>query len=236
MSRRVLIVDDEPPARRRLARLLASAGADVIGEAGDIDDALAMIEQRDPDIVFLDVRMPGGDGTELAYRLGPRPVVVFTTAHAEFAVDAFDAGATDYLLKPVALDKLVRALDRAGDRLRLPVPGGAAEPPRITARLGDVIRLFPATAVARFRAEHKYTVFTVDGEEHLSDEPLGALDARLASWGFLRVHRAELIQLGRVRAVHAAGDGAEVELDDGQRARVSRRLLPELRRRLEQRR
>ena len=228
MILRVIVVDDEPPARRRLARLVAAAGAEVVAEADDADSAVARIAELDPDVVLLDVRMPGRDGVALARELGPRPVVVFTTAHAEHAVDAFDAAAADYLLKPVAADKLARALDRARERLRtLDAP---ADVPTVAVRLGDAVRYVPVTAIARFRAEQKYTAFVVDGVEHLCDEPLAALEERLP--GFVRVHRGELVQLARIRAVVGDGDGAEVVLDDGQRARVSRRMLPELRRRL----
>ncbi len=229
MTLRVLIVDDEPPARRRLARLVAELGdAEVVGEAGDADEALLAIGRLDPDVVLLDIRMPGTDGLALARLLEARPAVVFTTAHAEHAVDAFDASAIDYLLKPVGLAKLARALDRARARLA----AAPAAPPRMMARQGDRVHVYPATAITRFWSEQKYTAFVVDGVEHLLDEALAALADRLAPWGFVRVHRGELIQLGRVRAVHEAGDGGTVELDDGQRARISRRSLPELRRRL----
>ncbi len=229
MTVRVLVVDDEPLARRRLVRMLEELdGAEVAGEAGDGDLALAAIRRLDPDVVLLDIRMPGTDGVGVARLLAARPAVIFTTAHAEFAVDAFDAAAIDFLLKPVTRERLARALDRVRARL-----GGTSPPaPRVLARLGDRVHVYPATAVTRFWSAQKYTAFAVDGVEHLLDEALAALAGRLAAWGFIRVHRGELIQLGRVRALREAGDGGIVDLDDGQRARVSRRALPDLRRRL----
>jgi len=222
---RVLIVDDEPLARQRLALMLArSELGEVIGEADNAARAAAAITALDPDVVLLDVRMPGESGVELARRLGARPVVVFTTAHGEHAVDAFDTAAADYLMKPVAADKLARALDRAAARL---AKLDEAEP-RITARAGDTVRVFAASQIARFRADAKYTVFAIAGVEHLLDESLDKLEAQLAAWGFLRVHRGELIQISQVRALR----GAELELADGQRVRVSRRMLAAVKKRL----
>jgi DNA-binding LytR/AlgR family response regulator len=226
MKIRVAIVDDEPLARRRLAAMVGRTElAEVVGEADNVDRAQRLIADVDPDVVLLDVRMPGRSGLELARGLGARPVVVFTTAYGEHAVEAFDAAAADYLVKPVSADKLVRALDRAAARL---AGTRSDREPRITARAGETVRVFPASAIARFRAEAKYTVFVIDGSEHLIEESLGDLEVRLGPWGFVRVHRAELVQASRIRALH----GSELELDDGQRVRVSRRALPMVRKRL----
>jgi DNA-binding LytR/AlgR family response regulator len=226
MKLRVVVVDDEPLARKRLIAMVGRTEiACVVGEADNADRAAATIALVDPDVVLLDVRMPGETGVELARRLGERPVVVFTTAYGEHAVDAFDAAAADYLMKPIAPDKLARALDRAAARLA----GTRSErEPRITARAGEVVRVFAASAISRFRAEAKYTVFDIDGVENLIEESLGELEVRLEPWGFVRVHRAELVQVARIRALR----GNELELDDGQRARVSRRMLPTVKKRL----
>jgi DNA-binding LytR/AlgR family response regulator len=230
---RVVVVDDEPLARRRLAAMVERTElAEVVGEAASADDAAALIARVDPDVALVDIRMPPGPtGLDLARRLGARPIVVFTTAHGEHAVDAFDTAAADYLMKPVEAAKLVRALDRAAARIAAAPPAPANEP-RITARAGDVVRVFAARAIPRFHAGDKYTVFVVDGVEHLIEESLGALEDRLAAWGFVRVHRAELVQLASVRALHAGDAGAELELVDGTRVPVSRRLLASVRRRL----
>ena len=231
MKLRVLVVDDEPLARSRLVAMVDRTEiAHAVGEAGNAFEAADQIARHDPDVVLLDVRMPGKTGVELARELGARPIVVFTTAFGEHAVDAFDAAAVDYLVKPIELAKLARALDRARDRL-----GGADHrEPRITVRdSGGGVRVFVASQIVRFHADDKYTVFLVDGVEHLTEETLDAFESRLAAWGFVRVHRGELVQLARVRALHVTGAGAEVELDDGQRAKVSRRALPDVRRRLQ---
>jgi DNA-binding LytR/AlgR family response regulator len=227
---RVVVVDDEPLARRRLVAMVGRTElAEVVGEADNADRARATIAAIDPDVVLLDVRMPGASGVELARRLGARPVVVFTTAYAEHAVDAFDAAAADYLLKPVTETKLARALDRAAARLA--GTRNEAEP-RITARAGGVVHVFAALQIVRFRAADKYTVFAIDGVEHVIEQALGELEATLAPWGFVRVHRGELVQASRIRALDLRGEVPELELDDGQRVRVSRRMLPALKKRL----
>jgi DNA-binding LytR/AlgR family response regulator len=221
---RVAIVDDEPLARRRLRRLLEQiAGVVIIGEAADADAASTLVKTGDPDVLLLDIQMPGRDGLALARELGSgRPAVIFTTAHGQFAVDAFDAAAIDYLLKPISAEKLARALERTRQR--------APARPRITARAGDVTTIVAVDRVARFHADHKYTRFVVDSVEHLIEVSLTDLEAQLAPFGFMRVHRSELVQLATVRGLRQTDHGAEVELSTGERVKVSRRLLGDVRR------
>ena len=242
---RLLLVDDEPLARRRLARLLGRIpDAEVVGEAGNGEEALRRVRELRPDAILLDVRMPGLDGLSLARREAGLPPIVFVTAYDSHAVDAFEANAVDYLLKPVQLERLTQALERVRKRQN-PEPEklGAllheilsrrsqAPEVRVSARLGSTIRIFDAGEVARFRAEDRYTAFLHEGEEYLLDESLNALEERLAAAGFIRVHRSELINLRRVKALHLEDGALEVELTDGQRATVSRRQAGELRRRL----
>jgi DNA-binding LytR/AlgR family response regulator len=242
---RVLVVDDEPVARRRLVRMLEGmADVEVAGEAADGAQALARIEALRPDAVLLDIRMPGLDGLTLARTHEGLPPVIFTTAHEAHAVEAFEACAVDYLLKPVGRARLAQALAKV--RLRgadhasvvrllgeLRERGRQAEERRIVAREGDSLRIFDAAHITRFFAADKYSVFVSEGKELLLEESLNALEERLGPHGFLRVHRAELVSLRHVRALHAEPGGAHLELTDGQRARVSRRTLPALRRALE---
>ncbi len=220
---RILIVDDEPLARRRLARLVAELGQDeVIGEAEDGVAALEAIDRLGPDVVLLDISMPGLDG--LAVAAARHDVaVIFTTAHPEHAVTAFEVEAIDYLLKPIARDRLEAALSRARRHRRTI---------RLTARAGDTTRVFDAARVARYTARDKYTTCELDGEELVLDESLNTLEARLEPLGFVRVHRAELIDLARVARTHGRDGRLELELDDGAIVRVSRRLAPDVRRRM----
>jgi two-component system LytT family response regulator len=238
---RVLVVDDEAPARRRLARMLAAIdGVEVVGEAEDGVVARERIAILAPDLVLLDIHMPGLDGLTLA-ESAPLPAIVFVTAHAEHAVRAFELAAVDYLLKPVTADRLAVAVDRARGRhgtpheaiaAALPAARDAAIAPRIVAKDGTRTRLFELADVARLHAEDKYVVLVHEGREHLLDRSLTDLERALAPFGFLRVHRAELVNLAAVRALLVQDGVATLELEDGQHAPVSRRALPELRRRI----
>lgn len=239
----VLIVDDEAVARRRLRRQLERLpGLAIAGEAADGDEALARIAETAPDVVLLDVRMPGMDGLELAERLPAATHVIFTTAYEEYAVQAFEAAAVDYLMKPIEAARLevaferVRRLERPAGRAELArllrQVRGHEEPPRVAARRGDTTRLFDPRRIARFHAEGGYTVFRLDGRRYLLDDSIVALAARLRPWGFLRIHRAEVINLHQVKALRRVDDATLVELADGQTATVSRRHLKALKKAL----
>jgi DNA-binding LytR/AlgR family response regulator len=223
-----MVVDDEAPARRRLIReLLTIPDVELVGEAEDGEDALAKLGTARPDLLLLDVCMPGLDGIALASQQRALPPIIFVTAHDEFAVRAFEVDACDYVLKPVRRERLAAALARAQRRMQDQGEAHSASTlPRIATFERGVVRWFEASAVARFWASAKYTVFRIDGVEHLTPEPLSVLAERLAKHGFRRVHRAELINLARVRALRPDG---VLELDDGSEARVSRRSLPALR-------
>jgi len=232
---KVLVVDDEPLARRRLIRMLDKLGVAVVGEAGDGVQALAQIRLHRPECVFLDIRMPGLDGMEVARRLGDCNVV-FTTAYSEHAVEAFDGLAVDYLLKPIKKERLERAVERVrakvGGDLATLLESLLPSIPRVSARHRDATHVFDAREISRFYAENKYTVFESAGRTWLTEESLSTLEDRLTAHGFLRVHRSELICVDRVKSIRPEGDGLIAELDDGQRARVSRRSVTTLKERL----
>ena len=177
--------------------------------------------------MLLDIRMPELDGLALA-AMSDLPPIVFTTAHADHAVEAFALAATDYLLKPVRRERLAEALARAGDPERsrrvvaqLAVPGWWCGPGRCPAC--STPGGWPGS-----RATDKVSVFVVDGVEHVLDESLVELEDRLREVGFLRVHRGELVNLDRVVALHRGEGGFVLELDDGERVPVSRRRVAEV--------
>src|SRR5688572_26321815 len=182
---RILIVDDEAPARERLRRMVEELGGhEVVGEAADGASALRAASTLGPDAVLLDVRMPGMNGLEVAYHLATlerAPAVVFATAYEDFAVEAFDARAVGYLLKPVRAEKLASALGRAQqlgrDALGEVARSGGAEARRnVCARVRGELRLIPIEDVVYFRADLKYvTVRHLHGEV-LIEESLKALE------------------------------------------------------------
>src|SRR5689334_12778451 len=182
---KVLIVDDEPPARDRLRRLLAEVdGCEVVGEAGNGNDALSACASLKPDVVLLDVRMPGLWGIEVAQHLSALsdpPAVIFTTAYGDHAIDAFDAQAIGYLLKPIRKEKLQRALTHASrisaSRLAQATRSANLEQRRehVCARLGEQLKLIPLSDVYYFFADQKYVTVRHRGGEDLIDEPLKEL-------------------------------------------------------------
>lgn len=229
---KVLVVDDEAPARRRLVRMLGRLdGVEVAGEAADGEEALALVRTLGPDLLLLDIDMPEMDGLELAEH-GDLPPVVFTTAHAEHALRAFEVAAVDYLLKPISRDRLAEAIARARARAGMEPPSAAAGPVRITARSGGTVHVVDVVEITRFHAEDKVTVVSHEGRELLLDESLSSLEQRLGPHGFVRTHRSELVRLDAVRALHTEDGSTSVELSDGSRAAVGRRMVAELKRRL----
>ncbi len=237
---RVLIVDDEAPARERLSRLIDEIeGFEVAGEAANGVQAVDACASDAPDILLLDIRMPGMDGIETARHLTVMetpPAVIFTTAYNEYAIDAFDAEAIGYLMKPIRRDKLAQALRRAS-RLTRPqlVAAGAASTARarICARVREGLRMIPVKDISCFRADQKYVVVYYDDGEVLIDEPLKDLEEEFDEM-FVRIHRNALVAVDRLRSVRRDADGSYVAVVDGMKEplAVSRRLAPGLRRRL----
>lgn len=245
----LLIVDDEPLARLRLRTLLAQVTqpeVQVLGEAGDADSALRQLRETPADALLLDIRMPGRSGLTLAAALRalPQPpAVVFVTAHAEHALQAFDLEAVDYLTKPVRLERLQAALQRVAQRLRpvsAPSPLAADAPVLVVHDRGRVLRL-PLQEVLYLRAELKYVTLRTAGHSYVLDDALADLEQRLEALGagFIRVHRNALVARRAVRALEyrTADDGAG-RGEEGWAVRVapadewlavSRRQLPAVR-------
>jgi two-component system response regulator AlgR len=199
----VLIVDDERLARLRMASLLDDLAAELslrrVAEAADAEQALAWLRVNDCDVLLLDIQMPGTDGVQLAARLKAElpqpPAVVFVTAHAEHALAAFEVDAVDYLTKPVRLERLRAALQRALERR----PRVAEEPVLVVNDRGRVVRV-PFDDVLYLKAELKYVTLRTATHTHVLDEPLADLETRLGA-RFLRVHRNALVARRAVRAL-----------------------------------
>jgi two-component system response regulator AlgR len=206
----LLIVDDEPPARERLESLLSEVPDwDVVGSCATGSEALRLVEELEPAAVLLDIRMPGMSGIEAARHLATLrspPAVVFTTAYDQYAVEAFDAQAVGYLLKPVRAERLRRALDQAArlsaSQLREVARSGAESATRqhIAARFGEQLRLIPLSEIALFRADQKYVCVVHSGGEDLIDESLRDLAEEFAD-SFVRIHRSILVNAGHIESL-----------------------------------
>jgi two-component system LytT family response regulator len=241
MTLTTLIVDDERNARTRLARLLQSTpSVQVIGEAASGAEAIARIRNLAPRLVLLDIEMPDLNGIEVVRALGAgtTPLFIFVTAHEEYAVDAFDVRAVDYLLKPVRRERLQEAIRRASEPPRavdLPREGRRFMPfRRIVARVRDGIRIIPVARLVSASVEDRMVyVDTLDGRFR-TDYDLAQLEQSLDPASFVRVHRQHVIGLGHVRELHPLINGAwQVVMNDGRQIPVSRSFAPALKGRLE---
>lgn len=230
---RVLVVDDEEPARARLRQLLAGhADVEVVGDAEDGVQAVERIAELSPDVVFLDIQMPGASGLDVAASLGrPRPAIVFCTAFDQYAVDAFELSATDYLLKPVNRARLAATLERVRQRSAAgrDRPGStgrvaALSPTRFLARRGARYRIVPRGEVVAFTVEDGVTR-VVTATETLSMQPtLAALSRRLDPAEFCQVSRTVVVSLDAVREARPFPDGTgDVVLSNGLTVPVTRR-------------
>ena len=236
-----LVVDDEPVARAGLrAMLRAFDWVEVVGEAADGEAAVAAIHARRPELVFLDVQMPGLLGTEVLRQLERPPFVIFTTAFSEHAVSAFELGAVDYLLKPFGPVRLAAAMERVRSALGEPtsvdaferLSGALAGGPisRLFVRIGGTLVPLLVERVSSFEADGDYVIAHAGGARHVLQLALSRLDARLDPRRFVRVHRAHIVNLDHVRAFRRDARGnLEAEMLDGRRVPVSRARAQELR-------
>jgi DNA-binding LytR/AlgR family response regulator len=211
-----LIAEDESLLRAQLIARLAEAWPEleIVGEAENGEDAVAMIEEAKPDVVFLDIRMPGLSGIEVARRLGGRCHLVFVTAYDEYAVAAFDEGAIDYVLKPVTAERIAKVVTRVKARLasppldltallaRLAERENASAPLKwIRASLGPTMQMIPVGDVLYFQAEDKYTKVVTDGGEALIKKPIKELYEELDPEAFWQIHRGTIVNLRAIARV-----------------------------------
>jgi two-component system, LytTR family, response regulator AlgR len=244
---KVLIVDDEGPARERLRQIIDDLdGYEFAGEAGDGEQAISIVSEARPDIVLLDIRMPGISGLDTAHHLNTLahpPAVVFTTAYDEYAVEAFEARAVGYVLKPVRSGRLEAALEHASRLASTTLSEIAAQSgissrrQHVCARVHDRLTLIPLQNIAYFQADQKYVAVHHDDGQCLIDESLKLLETEFAD-AFVRVHRGALVAVNRIATLDKTGDGkTRVVLrghshDDDKQLIISRRHVAEVRRRL----
>ena len=231
---RTLVVDDEPVARAGLRRMLAAhAWLSCLPDADSGPAAIGAIDALRPELVFLDVAMPGASGIEVLQRVRHRPpAVVFTTAYAEHAVNAFELGAIDYLLKPFGESRLAATLERVRAAFGEPAPGvaerwadavSAGPIARLYVRRGRTIVPLPVESIVRVEAVGDYVAVHAGGAPEIVHVPLARLEARLDPARFARIHRGHLVNLDHVVGFVREADGALVaRLRDGTELPVSR--------------
>src|SRR5215831_5841401 len=230
----VLIADDEPLARRTLREHLRSLGwIGPIHEAGDGEAAIALSNKERPELVFLDIMMPGATGLEVLTQLDYEPKVIFTTAYDQYAVTAFEMGALDYVLKPFGRDRLERARHRAqaaSDRPGVSILSRAKEALQPTRALSSVFvrdgnRIIPIalTSIERVQAADDYATIFASSKEYLVSVRLSDLETYLAPANFLRIHRSHLINLEYVTSIEPYdATRVEVVMKSGARIVASR--------------
>ena len=244
---KVLIVDDEKPARDRLRQLIDDFGThEVVGEAANGEQAISLASECLPDVVLLDIRMPGVDGIETAHHLNAMqdpPAVVFTTAYDEYAIDAFDARAIGYVLKPVRRERLENALAHAerlsGKTLSDLSSESGIESRRnhVCARIHGALRLIPVSDIRLFSADQKYVCVHHAGGQDLIDDSLKSLEQEFGD-AFVRIHRGALIRVDEIDRIEKLTDGksrvilrGDSQVEDDKLI-ISRRHLADVRRRL----
>jgi two-component system LytT family response regulator len=244
---RALIVDDEPLARRRLRAFLRPEGeVEIAAECGNGADAVEAIRRLKPHLVFLDVQMPGMDGFEVLRALEPseRPIVVFVTAHDQYAVQAFEERALDYLLKPFSKRRFEDTMARVRDRIERPESDDTRE--RVTSLLhaigprthlvvktGTHSVLLQIARIERLEAEGDYVRIHAGRETYLTRQTMNRIEAQLAAARFVRVHRSTIVNVEYIREIHslpggdhaiALRDGTQVTLSRGYRERLESAL------------
>lgn len=246
----VLIVDDEPGARRRINRLLSKEmDIEVIGQAGSGANALSIIQQKKPDLVFLDVQMPGMSGIEVVKNLesDQLPTVIFVTAFDQYAVQAFELAALDYLMKPFDDERFEQALSRARHSLKKPTddlaekfgtllqsfhqkePAGKQYIERIAVETRGQLRIIPVDKIDYIKASGNYVDLHVGSEKLLVREQMQQLETKLSPKLFYRIHRSSIVRLDEIEhlIVNPGGDYA-VRLRSKQLLKVSRNRWGEL--------
>jgi two-component system LytT family response regulator len=225
---RCLVIDDERLARKELIRLLeAQPDIELVGEAANVDEAISRIDQDEPDLVFLDIRMPGGSGFDVLERSESAPLVIFTTAYDEFAVRAFEVNALDYLMKPISAERLSAAIGKAKVAWK---PHVSRTLSRVFVRDGDRCWLIPVTDISLLESEGNYTRLHFGADRPLILRSLQSLEARLNPDLFFRASRQHIVNLSHVTNIEKDVNGNYVaKLKSGRMVELSRRQSARLR-------
>jgi two-component system LytT family response regulator len=213
MHLRALIIDDEELARKRLHKMLQDFKneLEVIDETGNGEDAIEKIDAVHPDVIFLDIQMPGYDGFEVIRRLHEKPFIIFVTAYDEYALKAFEENSVDYLLKPIDRKRLEKAVEKLRRVFNVPKPPlnenverllsqlASAPVKRLQVKSGDKILLINTDDIVYFEAKDKYTFLHTIDQKHIVDFTLNDLEEKLDKTNFIRIHRSNIINLKYLR-------------------------------------
>jgi DNA-binding LytR/AlgR family response regulator len=246
---RTLIVDDEPAACERLDRMLLTlkAPCDIVGKAMNGFEALSMINEAKPDLVFLDIELPGINGIEMLRHCSFDPYIIFTTAYDSYAIDAFEAKTISYLVKPISETKLLAAMNKLLKMTRIPAeslatilqpitsPTQAAPLQLLPVKNGESISLLKIDSIIQISAEGKYSVIATKDKQYISNYSISELEERLGSSYFIRVHRSHIVNLQFVLEMRRIGIGKfKIILDTPLNTDiiVSKNYYDELKRRL----
>jgi two-component system LytT family response regulator len=234
---KAILVDDERLARRELRRLLVQhPQVEVVGEAANAEEARSLLAELRPDLVFLDVQMPGESGFDFLMKLNSFPAIIFTTAFDQFAVKAFEFGAYDYLLKPVEPDRLASSLARIHDRESAETPSSAwaeevlRESDQVFVRDGENCWMVQLAEIPLLESEGNYTRVYFKGERALVARSLNALEIRLDPRVFFRANRRQIINLRWVQSIRPwFSRGLRIKLHSGSEIEISRRRSQQFR-------
>ena len=219
---RVFLLDDEPLAVKRLQRMLEATGrVEISGQCTDPVEAIEAILRAKPDVLFLDIEMPGMTGFQMLSKLDPQPLIVFTTAYDQYALEAFGVNSVDYLLKPIEAPQLTRALDkiermRSGAEPRPQIQAlldriaalagaagrASAYPDRVASRIGERVEFIELARVTHFFARDKLTYAATQAKNYVIDHTIQQLEEKLDPRKFVRIHRATLVNLDYVHELH----------------------------------
>ncbi len=234
---KAIVIDDEPAARRLMKNLLQEYKdvVEVIGEAGNGKDAIAIIEELKPDVIFLDIQMPDLTGFEVIDQLKEKPNIIFTTAYDEYAIKAFETFSIDYLLKPIKEERLEQSIAKLKQFGRLSAPIDVAglqdiirqfqAPQKATAlpiKTGDRINLIRFDSISYLEASDKYVfIYTAEGQKHLTDQSLSTLITKLPAQ-FFRIQKSYIINKDRIKEMHRHFNGRYLFiLDDKSASRLT---------------
>jgi two-component system, LytTR family, response regulator len=225
---RCIVIDDERLARKELIRLLAAQPEiELVGEAATVDEAVSRIDQNEPDLIFLDIQMPGGTGFDVLEKSESTPLVIFTTAYDEFAVRAFEVNALDYLMKPISAERLSAAIEKAQTAWKPPVSRKLS---RVFVREGERCWLIPVTDISLLESEGNYTRLYFGADRPLILRSLQSLEERLNPELFFRASRQHIVNLSHVTNIEKDVNGSYVaKLKNGRTVELSRRQSARLR-------